>query len=740
MEISSANEVAVGGCRGELIPPYSEPAVLARLENMAVLLSSEGSAELAKGRHRTVRVPLMGPGECEVVVKAFGGQSWVKDGIDRSRGSKARRTWQAARFLHQCEGATPTPIGFLERWHGARLVESYYLSAFEPARLSFRDELIRLFREEPECERFMHLLECVARRVRQVHDAGFRHNDLGNQNILLRRTPDGEWRDVQFIDLNRSRWGQPLSLRARARDLSRIYLPSDLLRVFKEMYWDVVPPRAFQRWERFYRALYALHASTRDLRHPRRARRRKAAPDRGAGADYPSEQDMWIWDERSAQAIGVIRSRDRRRLRSAVADAGTAAAVVAALPRIWREYRKLRGECFSHAVPVDGCIGVAVDPRPGTAELEMERLAALGRVPVMVRFYHHEKPSNTDFRLAALHELSRRGHPVSIALVQDRRAVRYPSSWQDFASRVLAGADGIAEWVEIGHAVNRVKWGIWDKTEHRVLLQRALQAAEPYPALRLMGPAVIDFEYHAVVELLRNAPAGLHFQALSHHLYVDRRGAPENRQGPFRAVDKFALARAIARTLPACEDRVIVSEVNWPLSGTGVYSPVGSPYESPGTRFNDPSVSEDDYADFMVRYLLLAVCSGMVDRVFWWRLAARGFGLIDDGIPGQWRNRPAYDALCLLLRNLRGATFTGRVTLQPEDVSRSEDLSCFRFSFDDGHALCVAYCVGDDTRIRVPFAVEHVVDTLGKEERADDGCLTLSGRPVYLYVAAGDEA
>ena len=44
----------------------------------------------------------------------------------------------------------------------------------------------------------------------------------------------------------------------------------------------------------------------------------------------------------------------------------------------------------------------------------------------------------------------------------------------------------------------------------------------------------------------------------------------------------------------------------------------------------------------MIRYLLIALCSGMVERVYWRRLVARGFGLIDDVEPGTWRPRPAF--------------------------------------------------------------------------------------------------
>ena len=41
-------------------------------------------------------------------------------------------------------------------------------------------------------------------------------------------------------------------------------------------------------------------------------------------------------------------------------------------------------------------------------------------------------------------------------------------------------------------------------------------------------------------------------------------------------------------------------------------------------------VDESTYAAYMVRYALIALCSGMTERVWWWRMAARGYGLMDD--------------------------------------------------------------------------------------------------------------
>ena len=282
----------------------------------------------------------------------------------------------------------------------------------------------------------------------------------------------------------------------------------------------------------------------------------------------------------------------------------------------------------------------------------------------------------------------------------------------------------VTEWVEVGHAINRVKWGLWDMRDYLKLLAPVPELHAKFPKVSWMGPATIDFEYHQLMAALKLLPPDFQFDALSHHLYVDRRGAPENFQGKFSAVEKFALARAIAATSSAVANRLIVSETNWPLAGTGVWSPVGSPYESPGLRYNDPSVAEQAYADFMLRYLLLALASGMVERVYWWRLAARGFGLIDDTAadPSAWRLRPAFHQLKVFLRRCGAATFV-------EHVVTSAGARYFFFRDVSGAAFAVAYAHPNPVAFKPPFVCGEIRDAL---DRPVARPAQLSGELLYL--------
>jgi len=662
-----------------------------------------------------------------VHVKVFGRQNGIKDFFDKTTGSRARRSWNTAVIMGARGIGTPRPLAFFERWDGRRLRGSYLVTEFQNGASTFRDELIRLYNEEPYCDRFMSLLETVARAVRGLHDGGIVHFDLGNQNIILRRLFEDKWGGVQFVDLNRALVVPRISQRERAFDISRISLPSDFLRVFKEMYFQTVVPNEFQRWERFYRRKFALHTKTRFLRHPLRTRLAKHHAD--AKYEYPPEKDMWVWDHRSLQAISPLTSRDRRQYQSSYSHLSVAAATLGSAGSVFSRYRTLRDRCFQNRVAMESRVALCVEATPATVERQFALIEPLGAIPLMLRFYSHENARQWSFTTGVMRSLRDRGHPVSAALVQDRRAVTEPGVWDAFVGQVLGQIHDCVDLVEVGHAINRAKWGIWSLRDHSKLMQSMTGMQEKYPDVKFIGPAGIDFEFPFVVGAVGRLPHGLQFNALSHHLYVDRRGAPENKQGRFSAVEKFVLGRAISESFPQCGGRFIVSEVNWPIAGTGVYSPVGSPYVSPGPRFNDPSVSEAIYADYMIRYLVLACCSGMVDRVYWWNLVARGFGLVDDSEPGTWRERRAYSALRHFVACLGKGTFERR-------VSRADGMQAYLFEIPGGRKVALAYSLSGSIRAMMPFTYSGAVDLVGDPVGNGGSDISLSGSPVYMFDVA----
>jgi hypothetical protein len=696
---ASASFETLGRFRGCVHAAHRDPATRAALAGIAERMAAPDAIVLQAGRNLTVRLSLPTEGtRVDVAVKRFGRQMGWKDWLAARNGTKAWRAYQAAAHLHARGVGTPPPVAVLEQWEGQRLVASYLVTRFVPGLRSFRRELVDLYERHGPCEGLMALLERIAVAVAAMHDAGFLHRDLGNQNVLL-TPPDAATgaRGVLVIDLNRGRCRPgPLSNRERARDLSRIHLPSDFLRVFTEMYWrGVVPPDDFRRWEKRYRKRYAWHAASRRLRHPFR-RAGGPSPD----GEYPPDRDLWIWDERSVQAIPAFRSRDRHRLRPPGRVFWTLVAVLRGAWPAWRAYRGLQSSVFQR--PVEGVgerAAVALTARVETFDRELALLRELGARRVLVRLYHHEDEARRRFTLVAVKRLHADGCGVALALVQDRRAVLDPAAWAAFGREALREVGGRLRWVEVGHAVNRVKWGVWGYAELAALHAPVAAWSREFPGVRFTGPAVIDFEADYLMAALRWLPRDVRYAALSHHLYVDRRGAPEAKQGAFDAIRKLALVRAAGQASGRFGDGLIVSEFNWPLRGTGVWSPVGSPYESPGERRNDPSVDETQAALFTLRYLLLGVCSGLADEMVFWRLAAHGFGLVDDSDAGSWRRRPAFEALRTWHAGLNGATYTACAS-QP-------GYTRLQFETVEGRALSVAWCWPVCAAADVPDALLH---------------------------------
>jgi hypothetical protein len=710
-----------GDYRGAIAPAFEEADLLAWLARLREHAAADATPGQGGTRLRALDAPWRG-GVLPLVVKSHPpAEGRLKPWADRRWGTAAQRAWRAALKLQSRGVGTPEPVAWLERWDHERCVESHFITRRIEGVSSLRDELRHLFRQDPDAGRVIALLEVVAPAIRAMHSAGVFHGDLGNQNILLRRVRAGEWRDVSFVDLNRARLfpNGPVPLKWRARDLSRLWLPTDLLRVFVEIYFSEPPPDGFKRALAFHRARYAFHDWSRRYRHPIREARLRADPARAP--DYPPPRDIWLWDEKSAQPINAWASSARNRLHPPVNYWTSAREVVRGARALRREYCALREDAYARRVAMDGRWGMSVEPRPGLWETERAWLPAVAGLPVLIRLYRHKGARQWDLAVQAGRELADAGFRVSFALCQDRRAVIEPSAWAAMCERAVPQVASFADEIEIGHAINRVKWGVWDLRDYRRLVEPLADLKQSYPNLKCMGPAGIDFEYPSVLSALSALPEGFRFDALSHHLYVDRRGAPENRQGRFAALEKFALARAVARVSGRCADRLIVSEVNWPLLDTGVYSPVCSPYMYPGQYVGAPNVSEEDYARFMVRYLLQAACSGLVDRVFWWRLAAHGFGVVDDRAD-PWRPRPAWRAWTRLLEVVGGATFIGNLPLPGGAVLH-------QFERPDGERLAIGYAWTKDAP-GFAIACGHAEAMNG--ERLDAVPRALGPDPVYF--------
>jgi hypothetical protein len=251
---------------------------------------------------------------------------------------------------------------------------------------------------------------------------------------------------------------------------------------------------------------------------------------------------------------------------------------------------------------------------------------------------------------------------------------------------------------QIGQAINRSKWGVWCYGEYLELAAEAAEILRRRSGVELAGPAVIDFEAHATAAVVNRRHPTLRFDALASLLYVDRRGAPENRQLGYDTVDKVTLLAAIAETSRLVTSRRHwITEVNWPLA-EGPHSPAG----------RKVAVDEAMQADFLTRFYLLALGSGYVERVFWWQLVARGYGLLDPGDGGALRRRPAYHALATLAREVPPGSLCHGALPAPEHVR------LVHFTRSDGGELVAGWSTAGVRRAALPAPPCRVVSRRGE--------------------------
>ncbi|MDX1643225.1 MAG: lipopolysaccharide kinase InaA family protein, partial [Thermoanaerobaculia bacterium] len=620
---------------------------VADLESVVERISDPASAieTVHWGRNYLYSVEIeTAAGAERAVVKLFRNQGWRRRLERRVRGSKAAWSWRMAWALREAGVATPEPFFLVEseRPDGPSLYVSRQLDGFVEARYVFRALARGALETEFPQLRAEAFVEAIAGAARRLHDAGFWHRDLSIGNLLL--TPDDPaWTSltVHLIDLNRMRRRRRVSLLARTRDLCRLgFVQSELEQQYLDHYWNGSAGFYRRLLYRVCRALYLLRVEgKKSLRST--ARRVGQAiflrkpythippPPEGAG-----RRDKAVWDRLSDQPHQHAGRLDRWSAR--LGDFGSHlrafSAAMATTPRVRRRYRRLERSRWSEPVAWPG-VGVAIGPGSvPTAEL-VAAVEALGTGQVLIRLHPWEESWEAQAELAR--ELSEREIDLVFALPQIRELVRDPDRWRRAVAAIGRRFSPYGRRFQIGQAINRSKWGLWSYGEYLELLRVAAQELRAVGDVELLGPAVIDFEPHALAAALNYPRARqaetVRLDVVSCLLYVDRRGAPENTQLGFDTLGKATLMRAIGETARLGAPRFWITEVNWPL-WEGPHSPAGRAV----------SVDEERQADYLVRYCVPLLASGLAERIYWWQLAARGYGLLDPRQEGL-RRRPSFD-------------------------------------------------------------------------------------------------
>lgn len=221
----------LGSFRGWIHPSYNHPSFIEAISDCHRLLSLPQCQILLERRNRVGIVPLKLRDEkkAEVVIKEFKTQ-----GIDKIKSlflpSKALRAWKGATALVEEGIYTPFPIAYLERRKKGFLDESFYLAE----KLSGAEEIRHLFLNYSS-EKLRPLLKSLAHHLSHCHRKSVLHRDLSDGNILVRMENDRKFR-FYFIDTNRIRFPNKLSLLRRIKNLIRLGIPPHFQHFFLEQY------------------------------------------------------------------------------------------------------------------------------------------------------------------------------------------------------------------------------------------------------------------------------------------------------------------------------------------------------------------------------------------------------------------------------------------------------------------------------------------------------------------------
>ncbi len=298
---------------------------------------------------------------------------------------------------------------------------------------------------------------------------------------------------------------------------------------------------------------------------------------------------------------------------------------------------------------------------------------------------------------------------ITLKILQDREHVEDLQLTKKDLSTIFSSLDSLVDIYEIGSTINRAKWGFFSVGEYLSFYKIAYDLkTEQFPNIKLIGSGVIDFEYHFTLHSLFNF-CKCKYDGVSALLYVDRRGAPENTQLGFTLADKIALLSTIVWISPKTKQELHITETNWPISNTAPFAPT-SEYEC---------ISEDLYADFMLRYYLHAFASQQVDSVSWHQLIAPGYGLLDyrNGL----RKRDAFYTYKYMIQTLKNAQFLRM------DIKRSYYILQFLVN---NQLLQIHWSLKETTLKNEEFFVVYSKEGKPIEEEI----LDINSSPLYIFI------
>ena len=233
---------------------------------------------------------------------------------------------------------------------------------------------------------------------------------------------------------------------------------------------------------------------------------------------------------------------------------------------------------------------------------------------------------------------------VLVVILQDREHINNNKLLKQRLHHIFERLNGSVSTFQIGNAVNRKKWAFASQDEYFDFFKVAQNIKnETCPSIKLLGSNIIDFDLPFLTRSLFHCKP-IHYNGVASQLYVDRRGAPENKQLGFDTLGKINIYHHLTSMSRKSDNQLYITEVNWPLKGMGEWAPAQG----------DCMVDEPAQAAYLVRYYLMMIASGKIEKCYWHQLIAPGYGLIND-LDGNVAKRKAYHCFKFLIQTLDGS-------------------------------------------------------------------------------------
>jgi len=145
------------------------------------------------------------------------------------RKSKAKRSFEYANKLIDCNILTPFPIAYIENTNMFGLTTSYYISKQVDYDFDFR-ELIH----KPLFPNRKIILQQFTEFTFQLHENNINFLDHSPGNTLIVKKPDNQY-DFYLIDLNRMRF-ETMDFNKRMHNFRRLWLSKTMIKIMSETY------------------------------------------------------------------------------------------------------------------------------------------------------------------------------------------------------------------------------------------------------------------------------------------------------------------------------------------------------------------------------------------------------------------------------------------------------------------------------------------------------------------------